>query len=55
MKNRYKNNIHDTNKTLLIFGMKNDVTKNDIYNHFVGCKKVTIKQSRLPPYLKYVS
>lgn len=34
--------------------MKNGVTKKDILNHFIGCKKITIKQSKIPPYLKYI-
>jgi RNA recognition motif-containing protein len=62
MKNRRKchakkyRNIKKTkniNNTLVIFGIRNEVTKADIYDHFVGCTKVTIKQSYLPPYLKY--
>ncbi len=35
--------------------MRNEVTHNDIRCHFVGCIKVTMKQSQLPPYLKYVN
>jgi len=35
--------------------MENEVTKTDIRNSFVGCRKVTIKQSHSPPYLKYAN
>jgi hypothetical protein len=47
--------IGDSNKVLCITSMKNGVIYNDIRRHFVGCIKVILKRSQLPPYLKYVS
>lgn len=52
-KRRNKKAIRNINDTLFISGMRNEVTKADICRHFVGCAKVTIKQSYLPPHLKY--
>ncbi len=51
--NRYVKNGRTHSNTLVISGMRNDVTKNDIQRHFTGCLKITIKQSYLPPFLKY--
>jgi RNA recognition motif-containing protein len=52
-RNRNVYRTRSPSRTLIISGMRNDVTKADIKRHFEGCTKITIKQNYLPPYLKY--
>ena len=40
-------------RTLFVSGLKNSVSKSEIRNYFIGCIKVTIKQNRATPHLKY--
>jgi hypothetical protein len=44
--------IHNR-RILFVSGLRSDVTKANIQSHFIGCKKVTIKQYRTTPHLKY--
>jgi len=54
MESRKKNRkIGNISKTLLILNLRNDVSKTDLLKYFIGCKKITMKQSQLPPYHKY--
>lgn len=44
---------NDDLRTLFVSGLKNSVSKNDMRNYFIGCTKVTVKQNRATPHLKY--
>ncbi|CAF0802090.1 unnamed protein product [Adineta steineri] len=44
--------IHDS-RILFVSGLKNDVNKNNIRRHFVGCLNVTVKQYHTTPRFKY--
>ncbi|CAF0761014.1 unnamed protein product [Adineta steineri] len=43
----------DARKVLYVSGLRRDVTKHDIYTHFIGCSKVTLKEYHSVSHLKY--
>ncbi|CAF1328965.1 unnamed protein product [Adineta steineri] len=40
-------------KTLVVLGLRSDVNEIDLYRHFIGCIKVTLKPCKSETYLKY--
>ncbi|CAF3948506.1 unnamed protein product [Adineta steineri] len=49
----YLNKTNNDYKTLFVSKLKSNITKHDLYNHFHGCIKVTIKKSHSASDLKY--
>ncbi len=53
VKKRKINETTNRYKTLLVSGLRNDVNKTNLYHHFIGCTKVTLKQCQTSSSLKY--
>lgn len=50
---RKRNEDVNRYKTLLVSGLRHDVSKRDLYHEFIGCIKVTLKQCKTSSALKY--